>query len=180
MIPQGFAALKRAVPEILEDGDNELPDLYRATLHRLYTHFHQLQYDIDFLDDKITALIKAHDACRRLTDMEGIGPISAVLLYASLGSGEAFSNGREFSAYIGLTPKQFSSGGKTNIIGISKHVANRCLRAVLITGARAYVHKMKEPKRLRINGYGHSSSAQGMAELRWHWPTKMCALPGPY
>jgi len=91
-------------------------------------------------------LIKANETCRRLTALQGVGPISSVLLFSSLGTGEAFKNGREFSAYVGLTPKQFSSGGKVNIVGISKHVANRRLRAVLIQGARAYVYKMKEPK----------------------------------
>ena len=78
--------------------------------------------------------------------LEGVGPISAVLLYATLGTGEAFANGRQFSAYLGLTPKQFSSGGKVNLVGSSKRVANRRLRAVLIQGARAYVYHMKEPK----------------------------------
>ena len=84
--------------------------------------------------------------CRRLTALEGVGPIGSVLLYATLGTGEAFTNGRQFSAYLGLTPKQFSSGGKVNLVGISKRVANRRLRAVLIQGARAYVYHMKEPK----------------------------------
>jgi transposase len=82
-------------------------------------------------------------SCRRLLALEGVGPISALLLYTTLGTGEAFKNGREFSAYLGLTPKQYSSGCKTNMIGISRHVANRRLRAVLIQGARAYVHKHK-------------------------------------
>jgi transposase len=89
-------------------------------------------------------LVNANDGCRRLLKLEGVGPIGALLLYATLGTGEAFKNGREFSAYLGLTPKQFSSGGKTNVIGISRHVANRRLRAVLIQGARSYVHKHKQ------------------------------------
>lgn len=55
-------------------------------------------------------IVNANESCRRLLDIEGVGPISAVLLYATLGSGEAFQTGREFSAYIGLTPKQYSSG----------------------------------------------------------------------
>ena len=67
-------------------------------------------------------------------------------MYSSLGTGEAFKSGREYSAYVGLTPKQFSSGGKVNIVGISKYVANRRLRAVLIQGARTYVYRLKEPK----------------------------------
>jgi transposase len=91
-------------------------------------------------------LVQQHPVCRRLTALEGIGPVCSVLLYATLGTGEAFANGRQFSAYLGLTPKQFSSGGKVNLVGISRRVANRRLRAVLIQGARAYVYHLKEPK----------------------------------
>ena len=65
------------------------------------------------------------------------------------GSGRAFTKSREFSAYLGLTPRQYSSGGKTNIVGISKKVGNRRLRSILIQGARAYVYRMKEPKSLK-------------------------------
>ena len=80
--------------------------------------------------------------------------------------------------YIGLTPKQYSSGGKTNIIGISRHVANRRLRAVLIQGARAYVHKMKEPKSpkdkwlcslIQRAGYGRAAVALANKNVRTAW-----------
>lgn len=146
VIPQGWSALHREIPEILEDAENELPDMYRSTLHLLWQRLCELRDDIKVLNDRIEALVKADAGCRRLLAIEGIGPIGAVLLYATLGSGEAFANGRQFSAYLGLTPKQFSSGGKVNLVGISRHVANKRLRSVLIQGARAYVHKLKEPK----------------------------------
>jgi transposase len=146
VIPQGFASLYRLLPEILEDGENELPDLYRPTLNLLYGRLCDLREDLERLNREIEVLVQANPVCRRLTALEGVGPIGSVLLYATLGTGEAFTNGRQFSAYLGLTPKQFSSGGKVNLVGISKRVANRRLRAVLITGARAYVYHMKEPK----------------------------------
>jgi transposase len=146
VIPQGFASLYRLLPEILEDGENELPDLYRPTLNLLYGRLCDLREDLERLNREIEVLVQANPVCRRLMALEGVGPIGSVLLYATLGSGEAFTNGRQFSAYLGLTPKQFSSGGKVNLVGISKRVANRRLRAVLITGARAYVYRMKEPK----------------------------------
>ncbi len=146
VIPQGFAALYRRLPEILEDGDNELPDLYRPTLHLLHQRLCDLRADLEQLNETVKTLVEKHPVCRRLTALEGIGPVCAVLLYASLGNGEAFANGRQFSAYLGLTPKQFSSGGKVNLVGISRYVANRRLRAVLIQGARAYVYRLKEPK----------------------------------
>ncbi|MCP3849285.1 MAG: IS110 family transposase, partial [Gammaproteobacteria bacterium] len=131
------------VPDILEDGENELPDSYRATLNLLYVRLRDLREDIDFMDKQIATVIKQNPACSQLTKMEGVGPISAILLFSSLGTGEAFKNGREYSAYLGLTPKQYSSGGKTNLVGISKHIANKRLRSILIQGARAYIHKAK-------------------------------------
>ena len=142
-IRQGYSALYQHVPDILEDGENELPDSYRATLNLLYVRLRDLREDIDFMDKQIAAVIKQNPACRQLTKMEGVGPISAILLFSSLGTGEAFKNGREYSAYLGLTPKQYSSGGKTNLVGISKYVANKRLRSILIQGARAYIHKAK-------------------------------------
>ena len=178
VIPRGFAALTQRIPDILEDGENELPDVYRPTLARLYERFCRLREDIQFLDKQIACLVKQNEPCRHLTEMEGVGPISAILLFATLGTGEAFKNGREFSAYIGLTPKQYSSGGKTNIIGISRHVANRRLRAVLIQGARAYVHKMKEPQSpkdkwlwslIQRAGYGRAAVALANKNVRTAW-----------
>lgn len=178
VIPRGFTSLTQRIPDILEDGENELPDIYRPTLARLYERFCRLREDIQFLDKEIACLVKQNESCNRLTEMEGVGPISSILLFATLGTGEAFKNGREFSAYIGLTPKQYSSGGKTNIVGISRHVANRRLRAVLIQGARAYVHKMKEPKTpkdrwlwslIQRAGYGRAAVALANKNVRTAW-----------
>ncbi len=145
-IPQGFASLLRTLPEVLEDGDNELPDLYRPTLHRMYTRLLELREDIDAMTEEVARLVKEHPVCNKLTALEGIGPIGALLLYATMGSGKAFSGSREFAAYLGLAPRQYSSGGKTNIVGLSKKVGNSRLRSVLILGARAYTYRMKEPK----------------------------------
>ena len=178
VIPRGFAALRRRLPEILEDGDNEVPDMYRPTLQRLYVRFIELREDIRSMDAEIKELVKQHPGCSRLTALEGVGPISAVLLYASLGTGEAFSGSREFAAYLGLTPRQLSSGGKTNIVGLSKKVGNCRLRSVLIQGARAYVHKLKEPKTPKdrwlmelIERAGHGKAAVALANknVRTAW-----------
>jgi transposase len=143
VIRQGLSALHQAVPEVLEEGDNELPDSYRPTLNILYNRLCDLRDDIKLMDNQIAVLIKQHPGCSELTKLEGVGPIGAVLLFASLGTGEAFKNGREYSAYLGLTPKQYSSGGKTQLVGIGKRIANKRLRAILIQGARAYVHRGK-------------------------------------
>jgi len=178
VIPQGFAALHRRIPEVLEDGENELPDLYRPTLSLLYRRLCDLRDDIKRLNREIELLVQHNPVCQQLTALEGVGPISAVLLYATLGTGEAFANGRQFAAYLGLTPKQFSSGGKVNLLGISKRVANKRLRAVLIQGARAYVYRMKEPKTTKdrwlwaiIERSGHCKAAVALANknVRTAW-----------
>lgn len=142
-IRPGYSALHQGIPDILEDGENELLDSYRATLNLMYGRLRNLGDDINFMDKQITALIKQNPACHQLTKLEGVGPIGAILLFSSLGTGEAFSNGREYSAYLGLTPKQYSSGGKTRLVGISRRVANKRLRSILIQGARAYIHRAK-------------------------------------
>jgi len=178
VIPQGFASLRRMLPETLEDGDNEVPDMYRPALHRLYVRFLDLRDDIQSMTVEIKELVKQHPGCSRLTALEGVGPISAVLLYASLGTGEAFSGSREFAAYLGLTPRQLSSGGKTNIVGLSKKIGNCRLRSVLIQGARAYVHRLKEPKTSKdrwllelIERAGHGKAAVALANknVRTAW-----------
>ena len=178
VIPQGFAALHRRIPEVLEDAENELPDLYRPTLNLLYGRLITIKDDIDVLNKQIAAIVKQNIACDRLTKLEGVGPISSVLLYATLGTGEAFANGRQFSAYLGLTPKQYSSGGKTVLIGISRYVANKRLRAVLIQGARAYVHRLKDPKTpkerwlwalIQRAGYGRAAVALANKNARTAW-----------
>ena len=178
VIPQGFAALHRRIPEVLEDAENGLPDLYRPTLNLLYGRLITIKEDIDVLNEQIAAIVKQNVACDRLTRLEGVGPISSVLLYATLGTSEAFANGRQFSAYLGLTPKQYSSGGKTVLIGLSRYVANKRLRSVLIQGGRAYVHRLKEPRTpkerwlwalIQRAGYGRAAVALANKNARTAW-----------
>jgi transposase len=170
VIPQGFASLMKAIPEVLEDGENELPDMYRPTLHRMYTRLQDLREDVEAMTKEVQLLVNSHPVCSRLTALEGIGPIGALLLYAVMGSGLAFKNAREFAAYLGLVPRQHSSAGKSNIVGLSKKVGNRQLRAVLILGARAYTYRLKEPRSSKdrwlkelIERNGHSRAAIALA-----------------
>lgn len=177
-IPKGFSHLHTAVPEILEDAENDVPDMFRSTLYLMHERLINIKKDIDVLTSQIEALVNNNDACKRLLELEGVGPISSILLFATLGSGEAFRNGREFSAYIGLTPKQYSSGGKTNLIGISRYVANKRLRAILIQGARAYINRVKDPQTpkdkwlmamVQRAGYGKASVALANKNVRTAW-----------
>ncbi len=178
VIPKGWAALEQGIPRVLEDAENGVPLMYRPTLNRMFERYHQLKEDIGFVDQQIKQLVKQYEPCQRLMKLEGVGPISAVLLFATLGTGEAFHNGREFSAYIGLTPKQYSSGGKVNLIGISKYVSNKRLRSVLIQGAKAYVYRLKDPQTpkqkwlwalIQRSGYGKAAVALANKNVRTVW-----------
>ena len=90
VIPREFASLHRHLPEILEDGENGVPDLYRPALNLMCGRLVTLRADIDTLNEQIDALVKQNAACERLTRIEGIGPIGSVLLYATLGTGKCF------------------------------------------------------------------------------------------
>jgi transposase len=164
-----------------------VPDLYRPTLHRLYVRFIELRADIQEMNKEVKELVKQHPGCSRLTALEGVGPISAVLLYASLGTGEAFSGSREFAAYLGLTPRQLSSGGKTNIVGLRKKIGNCRLRSVLIQGTRAYVHKLKAPKTSKDRWLvalseraGHGKAAVALANKNARTAWAMLTQGGEY
>ncbi len=99
----GIASLLRTVPEILEGGENELPYLYGPTLHRLYTRLLALREDIEAMTKEVEALVKQHPICSRLTALEGIGPIGALLLYATMGSGIALANKNVRTAWAMVT-----------------------------------------------------------------------------
>jgi transposase len=178
VIPQGFASLLRTLPEVLEDGENELPDLCRPSLHRMYTRLLELREDVEAMTKEVEVLVMQHPVCSRLTALEGIGPIGALLLYATLGSGNVFKSSREFAAYLGLAPRQHSSGGKAHIVGLSKKIGNCRLRSILILGARAYTYRLKEPKSAKdrwlrdaIDRNGHSRAAVALANknVRTAW-----------
>lgn len=148
VFPKGFAALKRHVIQILADADNDLPDLLREPLARLMEHFYQLQQNILDIERLLRVATKDIWACQELMKIKGVGVIGASQLYVTLGDGTEFKGGRAASAYVGVSPKQHSSGGKTQLIGIGRSV-NGSLRSVLITGAMAYintVHSSTKPE----------------------------------
>ena len=85
---------------------------------------------------RIGNLFRSNEMCQRIGQIEGIGPITATALLAAMGDRSSFKNGRQFAAWLGLVPKQRSSGGKARLFGISKR-GDRYLRTMLIHGARA-------------------------------------------
>lgn len=136
VLPQGLATLYRRVPGVLEDAENGLPDMFRDLLADLLAHIRELDDRVKELERRIHAWHRQHPISRRLAQIPGIGPISASALVASIGDARAFRNGRQLAAWLGLVPKQHSTGGKANLLGISKR-GDRYLRTLLIHGARS-------------------------------------------
>jgi len=137
-LPQGIGYIATRLPAILEDGENGLPGSMRELLERLFIHLNALGRQVDELETKIQMLHRDNDASRRLAQIPGIGPLTASALVASIGQVNAFDNGRQLAAWIGLVPRQHSSGGKSTLLGISKR-GDVYLRTLLIHGARAVI-----------------------------------------
>ncbi len=141
-LPQGISHVANRLPEIIEDADNELPGLFRGLLQRLVAHLRELNHQVHELEEQIEVWHRANEASQRLAKIPGIGPLTASALSASIGDAKSFKNGRELAAWLGLVPRQHSSGGKPLLLGISKR-GDSYLRTLLIHGARSAVRVAK-------------------------------------
>ncbi len=135
VIAQGIQRLRRALPELLAAAET-LPELVREVVDELRERLLELDRRIVEYARRIEQLAKQNDAARRLMQVEGVGPITATAVVATIGEGHAFQHGRQFAAWVGLVPRQHSTGGKTVLGRITKH-GNVYLRTLLIHGARA-------------------------------------------
>lgn len=147
VIPLKRNAVRQALPRILEDADNGLTALAREFVAELYEELGVLGHAVGAYDAKIERLFKANPVCRRLAEVEGVGPVTATALVAA-GDAGAFQNGRQMAAWLGLVPRQHSSGGKNVLLGISKR-GDTYLRTLLIHGARAAVAAAKRKQDAR-------------------------------
>ena len=136
VIPLGIHNVYKQLPELFDrNANNGLSDLFKELLERHYQKLTELTAHLDFYTHKIKELSR-EDNCERLQTIPGIGPIVASAFYQHVGNGSEFKNGRAVSASLGLVPRQHSSGGKNNLLGISKR-GDGYLRTLLIHGARA-------------------------------------------
>jgi transposase len=125
-----------ALPLILEDADANLSGAVRLLLTQLKLDLDQLSVRIEEADAVIQKTAHENEACRRLVAIPGIGPVTATALIAAIGNGGAFHKGREFAAWMGVVPREHSTGGQQKLLGISKR-GNSYLRRLFVQGARA-------------------------------------------
>jgi transposase len=139
VIAQGITRLRKQLPVIVEDVENELTPLSREVIRELAGELGALDERVTRADALVQRVFTQSAACRKLAQVEGIGPVVATALVAAVGKATEFANGRHLAAWLGLVPRQHSTGGKERLLGISKR-GDRYLRTLLIHGARATVH----------------------------------------
>jgi transposase len=137
-IRQGTGVFRRDLPGALADEDNDLTPAMRRMLAELFEDIGRLDERIAEVTREIEALAARDDRARRLMTIPGIGPIVATALLAAVGDGRQFRRARDMAAWLGLVPREHSTGGKTALFGISKR-GNRYVRRLLIHGARSCV-----------------------------------------
>ena len=138
VVPRGIGRLRRELPGILEDAENGVPALAREVLSGLLEQFREADMRISAYDRQIRALAEASEPARRLMRVESIGPQTATALVATVGDPHVFRNGRGFAAWLGITPRQHSSGG-TERLGPITRQGDGYLRTLLVHGARSHL-----------------------------------------
>ncbi len=139
---KGPINLRRQMPTILEDADQDLTLCLRHLLDQLWQEWKQLQTDIERTSEEIERIATSDAGCERLRSIPGVGPLVSTATVAAIGNGAAFRKGREFAAWLGLVPRQYSTGGKAKLFGISKR-GSVYLRRMFIHGARAVLLRVK-------------------------------------
>jgi len=143
IMPKGRYSAQHDIPGILEDAGNGLPMLTRRLLHDTWLRLRTLNEQILAYDRELNHLVQASEAAKRLMTVPGIGAITATALLASVGDPRQFRNGRQFAAWLGLTPRQYTTGGKIRLGRITKK-GDAYLRTLLIHGTRAVLSTIKD------------------------------------
>jgi transposase len=168
VMTQGPKNVEPQLLRILEDAENGLPSSFRQLLQRLLENARQLRIQAEEIETEIKQWHENSEQSRRLAEIPGIGALTASALVASIGDAKAFANGRQLAAWIGLVPRQYSSGGKAKLLGISKR-GDKYLRTLMVHGARSVI--------LRAGAKaGYAESWLGRLLVRRHKNVAACAL----
>ncbi len=135
-VAQGISPVRRRLPEVLEDAENELTPRVREVLAELGEELRRLDERLAGYTQELKTVAREREDCRRLQTVPGIGPMISTAIVGKVGDGKAFRRGRDYAAWMGLVPRQFSTGGKARLGPITKH-GDTDLRTLQIHGSRA-------------------------------------------
>ena len=144
VLPQKPEVLEQHLSDLIEDASNDIATMARLVLQRAQEHWKELDEHLQWCDQRIAAHQKTDEQVQRAAELKGIGPITASAVVATVGDFKQFKNGAQFGAWLGLSPRQHSSGGKTSLGGITKR-GGAYLRTLLIQGAKSVVLTHREP-----------------------------------
>lgn len=141
----GVSAVRRAIPRLLDDTESDLPVPLRELLRALYDELVALDARLATLNQSLNGHAEQDERVKRLQQIEGVGPVTASAIVATIGDGTQFKTGRDFAAFLGMVPNQHSSGGKARLGSISKR-GDKYLRTLLIHGARSCIKTIENQK----------------------------------
>lgn len=174
---KGISLLKKQLVEVISSDNIELTPEIREISSDMYDELIALEKRIKMYEQKIKSIFKNNEKCQKLAEIEGIGPMTATIMLTVLSDPTLFKNGRHFAAFLGLVPKQHSSGGRQVLLGISKR-GDSYIRSLLIHGARAAIHRCAnktDRRSLWVNqlnerrGYNRSAVALANKNARIVW-----------
>lgn len=143
VLPLGRAALKDKLPACLARLDERLPKMLMDSFHNQWQRICNIDDEVKFIEQQLKAWFNQDAACQRAAQVPGIGVLTATALVASMGDPKSFKSGREFSAWLGIVPRQTGTGGRINLHGISKR-GDGYLRKLLVHGARSVMSHSKD------------------------------------
>jgi transposase len=196
---QGRPYLRKRMALILEDAELNLSPLMRQLLDQLWQEWKTVEEQIEAISRAIERIADQDAACQRLQQIPGVGPLVATAMVAAIGNGSAFIKGRDFAAWLGLVPRQHSTGGQAKLLGISKR-GNPYLRRLFIHGARSILTVANREKIAfgawieQLESHVHRNVAivavaNKLARIAWavlaraetyHWPVTFSATPSDH
>ena len=144
VMPQGKAGVRKGITDALARMADRLPAMVIDTLREQWARISKMDEEIATIEQRIKLWLKNNEACKRIAEIPGVGPLTATAAVAIMGDAKTFKSGRVFAAFAGLVPRQTGTGGRIKLLGISKR-GDTYLRTLLIHGARAVLTTAKEP-----------------------------------
>jgi len=168
IVPQGRAKLRLRVTELLQQSPEQISSRIRLLIEDMLMRWQALDEWIAGFDGEFAAELKRDEAARRLTSIPGIGAFNATALVAAIGDAQTFARGRDLAAWLGLVPRQATTGGKPRLLGITKR-GSKYLRKMLIQGARAALPTLSRSN-TRLGQWLRGLLARSRLPPRWRAP----------
>lgn len=163
VLPQHLSQVRKAMPQLIDDEEKRLSDFAKRLFAMLYDELQALDQRILAMEAEINQAFEQNALCQRIAEVEGIGPVTATAVVAAISNGTTFQNGRQFAAWLGLVPRQHSSGEKQRLSGITKR-GDCYLRTLLVHGSRSVVFRASKKEDARSKWIAEKQRKLGTAK----------------